>query len=111
MKPTMKELGAKLADRIATFRKLDARCKAHKKGGTSLQRELRAEAYAAYVRVLDEGRGLYNGSQAWWDIVAEVTGKVGACRRRRTRRYATTLARLLPVTTIRNGLRYIPPTP
>jgi hypothetical protein len=70
----MKELGAKLADRIAAFRKLDAKCKAHKRGGTSLQRELRAEACAAYVRVLDEGRDLYNGSQVWWDIVAEATG-------------------------------------
>ena len=78
MKPTMNELGAKLAARIAAFRKVDAKCKAHKKGGTALQRELRTEAYAAFVRVLDEGRGLYNGSQAWQDIVTEVTGKVKA---------------------------------
>lgn len=75
-KPTMKELGKELAERIAKFRKLDDKCKRHTKGGTPLQRELRTEAYAAYVRTLDTGRHHYNGSQAWWDIVREVTNKV-----------------------------------
>lgn len=74
-RPTMAELGKELAERIAKFRKLDAKCKRHAKGGTPLQRELRADAYAACVRTIDAGRHHYNGSQHWWDIVRDVTNK------------------------------------